>query len=347
MRYGSLCSGIGGLDLAVEEVFDAEPAWFCEADPHAREVLTRHWPDTVIWHDLKTQDWSTVEPVDLVCAGYPCQPFSHAGRRQGVDDPRHLWPYVADAVRVLRPRVCVFENVAGHLGLGFDQVLCDLAALGFDVEWGVVRASDAGACHRRERLFVVARHPERARADARTPAGRPRDATGESGSSVAADAESCRGPNEPNSSLGGGQPICAVPRTVDRVDAGSPAEGVHAGRRLATVVAASDSAHVGRERGGSTRDRGTRFENGGAVDWGDYRPAIERWGHVVGSPAPAPTDERGRLAVGFVEWMMGFDEGWVDGLSRTAALRCLGNACVPAQGVLALSCLRLPNNKEQ
>jgi len=270
VRYGSLCSGVGGLDLAVEAVFDAEPAWFCEADVHAASVLAAHWPGVPIYPDLKTQDWTTVEPVELVCAGYPCQPFSYAGRRRGEADPRHLWPDVITAVRVLRPRFVVLENVAGHLRLGFDRVLGDLAEAGFDAEWTVVRAADAGACHRRERLFVVA-YTDQRRATA------------------------------------------------------DPAESERRGPERPAVGAPVERTAEPRERVSAT-----------PTDWGDYGPAIERWERILGRPAPAPAEE-GRLAVPFVEWMMGFPEGWVDGLSRTAALRCLGNAVVPQQGALALA----------
>lgn len=157
MRYGSLCSGIGGLDRAVEAVFGASPAWFCEADPHARAVLTRHWPDAPIWHDLTTQDWSTVEPVDLVAAGFPCQDLSYAGRGAGLNGERSgLWFDVLDAVGVLQPRWVVLENVGALRARGLDVVTHGLASLGFVGRWGTVRASDVGACHRRERIFVVA-----------------------------------------------------------------------------------------------------------------------------------------------------------------------------------------------
>ena len=146
----------GGLDLAVAEFYGATVAWHCEFDKHPSAVLERHFPDVPNLHDVTTVDWSAVEPVDIITGGYPCQPFSHAGNRKGTNDERHLWPYVADCLRVLRPRIAVFENVAGHLSLGFDAVLADLAEIGFDAEWVVVRASDAGAPHRRERLFIVA-----------------------------------------------------------------------------------------------------------------------------------------------------------------------------------------------
>ena len=124
MRIGSLFSGYGGLDMAVEAVFpDARPAWFCEWDDAPSKILAHHWPDVPNYRDVTAVDWSAVEPVDIITGGYPCQPFSAAGRRKGTDDDRHLWPYVREAVRVLRPRYVVLENVAGHRSLGFDRVL--------------------------------------------------------------------------------------------------------------------------------------------------------------------------------------------------------------------------------
>ncbi|MXI30814.1 hypothetical protein GRW10_22625, partial [Escherichia coli] len=89
-------------------------------------------------------------------AGYPCQPFSQAGHRKGINDERHLWPYVFDAIKHLRPRIAFFENVRGHLTLGLTEVLEDLASIGWDAQWTCVRASDVGAPHHRERLFILA-----------------------------------------------------------------------------------------------------------------------------------------------------------------------------------------------
>jgi DNA (cytosine-5)-methyltransferase 1 len=156
LRIGSLCSGYGGLDLAVEAVFDARTAWFCEYDRDPSAILAHHWPDVPNHGDVKETDWSQVEPVDILTAGYPCQPFSHAGKRKGHDDPRHLWPDVARAIGALRPRLVVLENVRGHVSLGLDAVIGDLSALGYDARWGVVRAADAGAPHGRARIFIVA-----------------------------------------------------------------------------------------------------------------------------------------------------------------------------------------------
>lgn len=156
MRIGSLCSGYGGLDHAVQAVLDADLAWVADPDPGASRILAHHHPDTPNLGDITTLAWSTVPQVDILTGGYPCQPFSDAGLRKGTDDERHIWPHIADALCVLRPRLAVFENVRGHLRRGFDVVLADLARFGFDASWVCVRASDVGAPHRRQRLFVIA-----------------------------------------------------------------------------------------------------------------------------------------------------------------------------------------------
>jgi DNA (cytosine-5)-methyltransferase 1 len=155
LRIGSLCTGYGGLDMAAQAVFGGELTWWADVDPGPIAVMQRHHPGVPNLGDLKAIDWSAVERVDLLTAGYPCQPFSNAGKRLGTQDPRHLWPYVAKAVGAIRPLCVVLENVAAHLRRGFDVVLQDLAEIGYDATWVVVRASDVGAPHRRERLFVV------------------------------------------------------------------------------------------------------------------------------------------------------------------------------------------------
>jgi DNA (cytosine-5)-methyltransferase 1 len=186
VTIGSLCSGYEGLGIAVQQVLGGRLTWVADPDPGAATVLAHHWPHVPNLGDITATDWDQVEPVDIVLGGYPCQPFSRAGKRKGTADVRHIWPHIADALRVLRPRLAIFENVPGHLSLGFDTVLADLARLGFDADWTCVRASDVGAPHRRDRLFVVA-HPaderhERGRrargrrpgpADGRLPAAHP------------------------------------------------------------------------------------------------------------------------------------------------------------------------------
>jgi DNA (cytosine-5)-methyltransferase 1 len=155
---GSLCSGYGGLDmgLALGLGTTVRHAWHVEYDKHPSAILAHRFPGVPNYGDVKTTDWSQVQPVDWLTAGYPCQPFSGNGRRGGADDPRHLWPGVLRAIRALRPRHVLLENVEDHLTLGFGAVLADLAEAGFDAEWCVLRASDVGAPHGRPRLFVLA-----------------------------------------------------------------------------------------------------------------------------------------------------------------------------------------------
>lgn len=161
----ALCAGIGGLELGIKRALGGRLRTVCfvERDAYASAVLVARMEGKAldcapIFDDLETFDGRAWRgKVDLIAAGYPCQPFSQAGSRQGADDPRHLWPSVARIIREVGPRFVCLENVRGHLSLGFDRVLGDLADLGFDAEWKTVRASDVGAPHRRERLFVLAR----------------------------------------------------------------------------------------------------------------------------------------------------------------------------------------------
>jgi len=141
--------------MAVESYFGAETAWVSEIDKYASKVIDARINKLNIG-DLKIVNWAEIEPVDIITAGYPCQPFSNAGLRKGVLDERHLWPYIKQAISTIRPSIVILENVRGHFKLGFREVLTDLTCIGYDVRWSIVRASDVGAPHRRERLFAVA-----------------------------------------------------------------------------------------------------------------------------------------------------------------------------------------------
>jgi DNA (cytosine-5)-methyltransferase 1 len=164
LTVGSLFSGIGGLDLGLERS-GMRVIWQSEIDPYACRVLAKHWPEVPNVGDIKLVDWADVARPDVLCGGYPCQPFSLAGARKGEEDPRHLWPWVRHALRVLRPRYAIFENVRGHLSLGGPTVIGEIAALGYDTEWRVVSAASVGANHRRDRVIIVA-HTDNARSGA-------------------------------------------------------------------------------------------------------------------------------------------------------------------------------------
>ena len=155
LTVGSLFSGIGGFDLGLERA-GMKVIWQSEIDEFASKVLKKHWPDVPNLGDITKVDWSKVERPDVICGGYPCQPFSTAGKRGGATDPRHLWPAMFNAICLLRPRYALMENVRGHLSLGFGRVLGDLAEIGYDAEWQVIPAAAVGAPHKRDRVFIVA-----------------------------------------------------------------------------------------------------------------------------------------------------------------------------------------------
>jgi len=155
LKIGSLCTGYGGLDLAVEEHFNAETVWCAEFDKYASQVIEQRF-NIPNYGNIKEIDWASLEAIDILTAGYPCQPFSHAGYRKGTDDERHIFPYILEAISILRPRWVILENVRGHLSLGLKEVLAGLTSVGYNARWQVVRAADAGAPHQRARLFVVA-----------------------------------------------------------------------------------------------------------------------------------------------------------------------------------------------
>ncbi|MEU7975400.1 DNA cytosine methyltransferase [Micromonospora sp. NPDC049089] len=166
-RIGSLCTGYGGLDLAVELVLGGQLHWYAETDRHARTVCARHWPGVPNLGDIRTIDWTRVEPIDVLTAGFPCQDISNAGKRAGITgEHSSLWSAIADAVRVLRPPLVFVENVAALLRRGFDVVEADLATVGYDTSWLCLRASDTGAAHRRDRLFLLATPTSHPRGDA-------------------------------------------------------------------------------------------------------------------------------------------------------------------------------------
>ena len=156
MKVGSLFSGIGGLDLGLERA-GMTVAWQSEINPFSCRVLAKHWPTVPNLGDITTINWSTVPRVDLICGGFPCQDISHAGKLAGIDGERSgLWSHYALAVRILRPRFVLVENVADLLVRGLGRVVADLAESGYRCQWDCIPAAAVGAPHGRDRLFLVA-----------------------------------------------------------------------------------------------------------------------------------------------------------------------------------------------
>lgn len=159
ITFGSVFTGIGGLDLGLEWA-GMKCKWQIENEKYCLKVLEKHWPNVPRYGDIYETNKKTLERVDGICAGFPCQPFSHAGNRKGTADERWLWPPLYETICEVGPRWVLVENVPGLItidsGRVFSGILRDLAEAGYDAEWFMLRASDFGAPHKRERLFIVA-----------------------------------------------------------------------------------------------------------------------------------------------------------------------------------------------
>ena len=164
----SLCSGIGGLELGIEQATGARTICQVERDPFARSILARHWPGVQQLDDVRSVDGTFKGKAGIVCAGFPCQPHSLAGSRNASNDERDLWPEMARIMREVQPQAAIFENVPGLLtsrtdpqndatkGHFFLRILRDLETAGYLVRWDCCPASAVGAVHRRDRVFIVA-----------------------------------------------------------------------------------------------------------------------------------------------------------------------------------------------
>lgn len=180
-RIGSLCTGYGGLDEAVQQTFGGNLAWVADNDPGAAAILAHHYPNVPNLGDITAVKWADVPPVDVLTMGFPCQDVSVAGQRAGLLEGNRsgVWRHCARAIEALQPSLVVIENVPGLLSSRADgdvepcpwclgdpgdepplralgAVLADLASLGFDAEWTSLDASAVGACHKRRRVFVLA-----------------------------------------------------------------------------------------------------------------------------------------------------------------------------------------------
>ena len=354
LRIGSLFSGYGGLDLAVEEVFDGETVWFSEFSPAPARVFTHHWPGVPNLGDITTIDWHSVEPVDVICGGFPCQDVSTVGKRAGLRPGTRsgLWARMAEAIDMLQPEWVVAENVRGLLSAT------------------ATRATPEGD-NDDERNPIPAT-PDPATADGTVrgvepdpwhlgdQSARPLRALGAVLGDLADLGYDARWLGLPASDIG-------APHTRFRIfilarrTVSDPA-GLRRGPRRGKPGSGQGAARHDRpvppgHRPGPERPAGFTAASGAgaavAADraalrrWGRYALGIRRWEHLTGREAPSPAllndDRQYRPAPRFVEWLMGLPDGWVTdpglGLTPPEQLTALGNGVVPLQAVHALQVL--------
>lgn len=158
LTVGSLFSGIGGLELGLERTGGFRTIWQCEIDAYASAVLKKHWSNAPNLGDITKVKWEDVTKPDLICGGFPCQDISVAGKGAGIiyGTRSGLWREFAKAIRALRPRYALIENVPMLANRGLNIVLADLAEAGYDAEWHNISAASVGAWHKRERIFIIA-----------------------------------------------------------------------------------------------------------------------------------------------------------------------------------------------
>ena len=161
LKHLDLFSGIGGFSLGLESSGLCETAAFCDYEPYCQKVLKKHWPHVPVYGNIKELTYERlkadgIKDIDIITGGYPCQPFSVAGRKKGEQDERHLWPEYLRLIQELRPSFVIGENVGGHVKLGLDTVLTDLASEGYATTTFSISASSIGANHQRERIWIIA-----------------------------------------------------------------------------------------------------------------------------------------------------------------------------------------------
>ena len=294
-----LFAGIGGFARGLEATGHFRTTCFVEQDPFCQAVLNHHWPDVPILDDIRNarrSDFPDARP-DLVCGGFPCQPFSQAGRQLAQDDPRHLWPEMLRVIRELRPTWVVGENVVGLIKLGLDEVLTDLEGEGYATRTFNIPACATGAPHLRQRVWVVAHADSQSEPDGTF--------------------DGNAGQRQLGFGFGGSE---AAPHDTDPDDHGSHRATEHEPdaqhgqaqlrdeqvRELGSVGQdVADPGHIDRRRGTERRQSGNGKSELHGEEWPANRP--EEWWEF--EPAV------GRL---------------VDGLpNRVSQLRALGNSIVP------------------
>jgi DNA (cytosine-5)-methyltransferase 1 len=349
-RIGSLFTGYGGLDAAALALLGPEShvVWHSDIKPAACILLDRRDLGVPNLGDIHAINPGSVEPVDALTFGWPCQPHSSAGKRLGEADPRALWPEVARLVAGLRPRYLFGENVARVASNGeLRRVVAALAELGYLGTYRTLRASDVGAPHRRDRLFLFAVRGDVADAGGGPVAGAAALAGGGAGPAGL-------GAAEPGGRDLGAPDLTLLPTPCETDRKGSnplnrPVKDDDLPTRIARLLPTPSASSYGTNQGGAAGRVGpvreslsTMAGNGHLHRWGRYAAAVARW-EALTRPAPEPTQVSPRtgkpqLAPAFVEWMMGLPAGWVTdvpGLSRNQQLSLLGDGVCPQQACAA------------
>lgn len=302
VTYASLCSGYDGIGMGL----GLAPAWVSEVEASVAEVLKREYPQAPNLGDIKAlgaRDWVSAGPVELLSSGDPCQSISIAGRREGREDPRFLWPWVREAYRAIEPDRILFENVAGIVSHDGGRTLAErfehLREDGYAVRWVVLGACAVGAPHHRHRWYALA----------------------EFVGGVAPEAVR----------VGGSKAICGAPCKVAGLLFPTP-NARDGGSRGAPSVEHAARRAANPERSLNLEDAAILTPAG----WGARGIAVRRWEAVTGVPAPAATEPgpKGgpRLNAAFAEWLMGLRPGLLTGqMSRSEALKAAGNGVVPQQ----------------
>ena len=347
LKIGSLFSGYGGLDLAVEHVFNAETVWFSELNEPVAAVFSRHWPGIPNLGDITTINWHEVEPVDILIGGFPCQDVSTVGKRAGLAPGTRsgLWAHMAEAIDALQPEWVVIENVRGLLSSPATRI----PAEGDNREPrnpGDATPDDATLRELEPDPWHLGDH-----------AARPLRALGAVLGDLADLRLDARWIGPPASLVGAPHHRLRIFILAHRTLPHPTRDRLHAGRRdprSGTGEARDDRAVASDHRLRTPRtawltEPEARVGDAVVADrrtvqrWGLYADAIIRWEHITGRPAPAPAllnDADGpRPAPAFVEWLMGLPPGWVTDageLTQNQQITALGNGVLPLQATSAL-----------